>query len=530
MAGFTLSQMYSGAPVSWTLGYLSGSANFGYEPAGMLGKGSNLPSPTSPAYFVTESSSSNAFNVRKMTAGACSAGGTISAATSVAHATYNSVSSNIVPQPPPATGSNTLDSLGNRIMQRVQYRKIGGVESLWVNHTTRVTGSNTSPQWGQISVNNGTVNTPIVQQQIFRPDTTLYRWMGSLAVDNAGNMALAYSTSNGSSPNYPSMQYAGRLATDTLGTLPQGESVLVAGQGSGVFNCGGAVCHRWGDYSSMNIDPTDDCTFWHTNEYYNSQANGSLGNHQTQIIAFKYPSCNPILPVVSILKSHSGNFTQGQVGATYTLSVTNNGPGYTFGTVTVTDTLPSPFLVAIGISGTGWTCTLGTLTCTRADNLAAGSSYPAITVTVKVASNTPAQVTNSATVSGGGSANPNTSNDVTTVNAAQTVCGTVQLTTTASLMKLGNGNYQATVTIVNNGTGTAQNVKLSTATLGLPSGTPLPQTLGNIIPGGGFVTTTVTFPSSAGTSGSVVAEKYNGTYTACPTSGSFGASIRATLP
>jgi hypothetical protein len=97
-------------------------------------------------------------------------------------------------------------------------------------------------------------------------------------------------------------------------------------------------------------------------------------------------------------------------------------------------------------------------------------------------------------------------------------------------MKLGNGNYQATVTIVNNGTGTAQNVKLSTATLGLPSGTPLPQTLGNIIPGGGFVTTTVTFPSSAGTSGSVVAEKYNGTYTACPTSGSFGASIRATLP
>ena len=529
-AGFNKSQMYSGGSVNWTLGYLSGNANFGYEPAEMLGKGNNLPSPSTHEYFVTESSTSNAFNVRTISAGACNSGGTISAATSVSHATYNGVSSNIVPQPPPATSSNTLDSLGNRLMQRVQYRQIGGVESLWVNHTTRVSGSNTSPQWGQIDVTGATVHTPIVQQQIFRPDTTLFRWMGSLAVDNGGNMALAYSTSNASSPNYPSMAAAGRLATDTLGTLPQGETTLVAGQGSGVFNCGGAVCHRWGDYSSMNVDPTDDCTFWHTNEYYDSQANGSLGNHQTQIVAFKYPSCTPLLPVVAILKSHSGNFTQGQVGATYSLAVTNNGPGYTFGTVTVTDTLPSPYLVATGISGTGWTCTLGTLTCTRTDNIAAGSSYPTITVTVNLASNTPAQVTNSATVSGGGSASPNTSNDVTTVNPQQIVCGTVQLTTTASLVKLGNGSYQATVSVVNNGAGTAQNVKLTAATLGVPSGTPLPQSLGNIIPGGGFVTTTVTFPSSAGTSGSVVAEKYTGTYSACPTSGSFGASIRATLP
>jgi hypothetical protein len=182
--------------------------------------------------------------------------------------------------------------------------------------------------------------------------------------------------------------------------------------------------------------------------------------------------------------------------------------------------------VATGINGTGWTCTLGTLTCTRTDNIAAGSSYPAITVTVNLASNTPASVTNSATVSGGGSASPNTSNDVTTVNPAQIVAGTVQLQTTASLVKLNNGSYQATVVIVNNGTGTAQNVKLTAATLGAASGSTIPQTLGNIVPGGGFVITTVTFPSSAGTSGSAVAEKYSGTYTG----GTFGASIRATLP
>jgi len=110
--------------------------------------------------------------------------------------------------------------------------------------------------------------------------------------------------------------------------------------------------------------------------------------------------------------------------------------------------------VATGISGSRWTCTLSTRTCTRSDTLAAGSSYPAITLTVNVASNAPSQVTNSATVSGG-TGSPATSNDATTTNPAQTVCGTVQLTTTASLVKLGNSSSQATVLVVNNGTGTA---------------------------------------------------------------------------
>ncbi len=530
LAGFTKSQMYAGGSVNWTLAYLSGNANFGYEPATMLGKGSSLPSASTHAYYVNESSTSNSFNVRTITAGACNAGGTVSAATAVSHATYSSVSSNIVPQPPPATGSNTLDSLGNRLMQRVQYRKVGSAESIWVNHTTRNSNSsNTSPQWGQINVTGGTVNTSIVQQQIYRPDTTLYRWMGSLGVDNGGNMAMCYSTSNAIVPNYPSMQCAGRLATDPVNTLPQGETDAVAGQGSGVFSCSG-TCHRWGDYSSMSVDPTDDCTFWHTNEYYNSQANGSLGNHQTQIIAFKYPSCNPVLPVAAIVKFHGVNFLQGQTLAPYFIKVTNNGPGYMSGTVTVTDTLPTPYLVATFIGGTGWSCTLGTLTCTRSDSLAPGSSYPVINVYVKVASNAPAQVTNSATVSGGGTGSPATSNDVTNIDAATTVCGTVHLTTTASLVKLGDGSYQATVLIVNDGSGTAQSVKLTAATLGVSSGTPIPQTIGNLVPGQGFAYATVNFPSSAGTSGSSVAEKYTGTYTACPTSGSWGASIRATLP
>src|SRR6185295_14769883 len=114
------------------------------------------------------------------------------------------------------------------------------------------------------------------------------------------------------------------------------------------------------------------------------------------------------LPDLTIAKSHSGNFTQGQVGATYSITATNSGSAATSGTVTVVDTLPAG-LTATAISGTGWSCVLGTLTCTRSDALAAGSSYPVITVTVTVANNAASSVTNSVSVSGGGQTN--TAND-----------------------------------------------------------------------------------------------------------------------
>src|SRR5205085_2178441 len=85
--------------------------------------------------------------------------------------------------------------------------------------------------------------------------------------------------------------YSGRLAGDPLNALPQTEVQLVAGGGSQTVNCGGAPCHRWGDYSAMSVDPVDDCTFWYTSQYYSSQANGTAGNWQTRIGSFKFPSC-----------------------------------------------------------------------------------------------------------------------------------------------------------------------------------------------------------------------------------------------
>ena len=132
------------------------------------------------------------------------------------------------------------------------------------------------------------------------------------------------------------------------------------------------------------------------------------------------------LPDMTITKTHSGNFQRGQSGVQYTITVTNSGGSPTSATVSVVDTLPAG-LTATAISGAGWSCTLGTLTCTRSDALAASASYPAITLTVNVANNAAASVTNTATVSGGGETNNanDTANDPTTILAATAATVTI---------------------------------------------------------------------------------------------------------
>jgi hypothetical protein len=190
--------------------------------------------------------------------------------------------------------STRLDSLSDRLMMQLQYRKIGSAESLWVNHTisNTATGS-TGIRWYEVRNPNGA---PVVYQQgAYAPDAN-YRWMGSLAVDHDGNMALGYSVS--SADMYPAIRYTGRLFTDTLGTLPQAEQSLVEGAGSQTAN------GRWGDYSAMTIDPADDCTFWFTTEYYTQTG----GNWQTRIGSFKFPSCFNIIAPSASNPAYAGAF------------------------------------------------------------------------------------------------------------------------------------------------------------------------------------------------------------------------------
>ena len=118
------------------------------------------------------------------------------------------------------------------------------------------------------------------QQSTYAPDTK-YRWMGSMAQDKQGNMALGYSVS--SSSMHPAIRYTGRLVTDPLNTM-QAETSIIEGAGSQTANLS-----RWGDYAAMTVDPVDDCTFWFTTEYL--KANGTF-NWSTRIASFKFPGCN----------------------------------------------------------------------------------------------------------------------------------------------------------------------------------------------------------------------------------------------
>jgi uncharacterized repeat protein (TIGR01451 family) len=150
--------------------------------------------------------------------------------------------------------------------------------------------------------------------------------------------------------------------------------------------------------------------------------------------------------VLSITKSHSGNFIQGQQGATYTLTVSNGGNLATSGTVTVTENPPSG-LTLVSMAGTGWTCPSPGNTCTRSDALAPGSSYPPITVTVNVAANAPSSVTNQASVTGGGDGTVHTAGDTTQIDPGPPVLSITK--THSANFSQGQTNAKYTVTISN---------------------------------------------------------------------------------
>jgi hypothetical protein len=302
-ASFSRTDLYSGAPLTFALGFINSVPDpFTMVPTHLNGRmPAQLPPSGTPNYFVSNSRTGFAFEVRKFKAGPnCGAGGTLGAATPVSHLSYGVPPGNIVPQPGTAI---LLDSLDDRLMGRVQYRRTGIAESLWVVHGAVTASSTVGMLWAQINVTGGSISASPVQQQLYAPDTTLYRWMGGLAVDNQGNMSLGYSTSNGVSPNFPSIAYSGRLATDPPNTLPQSEVQLVAGAASQTHNCDGEPCSRWGEYTSMSMDPEDDCTFWYTNQYYSTTANGSSGNWQIRIGSFRFPSCQ------SVVKKRAGQLT-----------------------------------------------------------------------------------------------------------------------------------------------------------------------------------------------------------------------------
>jgi hypothetical protein len=178
-----------------------------------------------------------------------------------------------VPQP---DTTNTLDTLSIWLMFRLAYRNFGDHESLVLNHSVRGTPGGGGVRWYEIQDPNGS---PVVYQQgSYVPDLN-YRWMGSIAMDQAGNIALGYSLA--STTIYPSVAITGRQATDPLDQLGA-ETIIVDGTGSQT-----GTLQRWGDYSTMSIDPVDDCTFWYTSEYHKTSGRP----WSTRIASFKFDNC-----------------------------------------------------------------------------------------------------------------------------------------------------------------------------------------------------------------------------------------------
>jgi hypothetical protein len=185
-----------------------------------------------------------------------------------------------IPQP----GTTTqLDSLADRLMYRLSYRNFGDHEALVINHSV-TSGSGVGVRWYELrnaaGQTFGSAAPVLFQQGTFAP-TTAFRWMGSAAMDKTGGIAIGYNIS--SSTIVPSIRYAYRGPSDPAGTLGN-ETIINAGVGSQTGNL-----TRWGDYSTISVDPVDGCTMVFTSQF--QPANGSF-NWSTYIHSFKLSTCN----------------------------------------------------------------------------------------------------------------------------------------------------------------------------------------------------------------------------------------------
>jgi hypothetical protein len=304
---FDRAKMLAGQPATVIAGPLLGSSFPPMLPADL--DGSTLPAAGAPNSFVLWPSN-NTYRVYHFHVDFANPGNsTFTLFASPAAAGFTQLcpgNRNCVPQMG-ASSSNKLDAIADRLMFRLAYRNFGDHESLVGNYTVS-SGGVAGLRWFELrNVTFGPVTK--FQESTYQPDTT-WRFMGSIAMDGQGNMALGYSAS--SATIFPQLRYTGRLATDPVNTLPQGEAHLFDGTGAQIN-----TSNRWGDYSDMTVDPVDDMTFWYTNEYYDST---SSFNWRTRIGNFKFPPA-----MTNNLVSAASRLTHGTAG-TFDVNMPLSGP------------------------------------------------------------------------------------------------------------------------------------------------------------------------------------------------------------
>ena len=178
--------------------------------------------------------------------------------------------------PQPGT-ERRLDAQGDKLMARVVYRRRGDRESIVAVHSVNTAVGGGGVRWYEFVVNRDRRVT-LAQQGTFAPDS-FFRWMGSPAIDGAGNIGIGYSF--GGSPNFAGQRFAGRLVNDPPGVLSLREAVLVEGAAAQINTL------RWEDYTQTAVDPSDDCTIWYVGDYLRAAAT----NYSTRIGAFRMPGC-----------------------------------------------------------------------------------------------------------------------------------------------------------------------------------------------------------------------------------------------
>ncbi len=226
----------------------------------------------------------------------------------------------------PQLGSNRLlDPMSDRLMNRLQYRRINCHGSMVVNHTIKTNSGTAGIRWYELQKSTG--DWTLYQQSTYAPADGRYRWMGSIAQDSSGNMALGFSIAG--TTTYPSIGYTGRLGSDALSQMTIAERRIANGTGSQTGIWDGRS--RWGDYSSMRVDPANPTTFWYTQEYYITTSNSDW---VTQIASFSFEDVFSSFTTAYPVKLCAGDSSQLNVFAfggsgNYSYSWNSTPPGFT---------------------------------------------------------------------------------------------------------------------------------------------------------------------------------------------------------
>lgn len=183
---------------------------------------------------------------------------------------------------PQKSTSAKLEVIGDRLLYRLAYRNFGDHQAWVVTHDVTTATGQVGERWYEFRAPEGSTTPTVFQSGTFAgpPGDTMFRWMGSIAMDKAGDMALGYSISDRGV--FPSINFTGRTPADPLGTM-QSEATILNGTGSQTDTSG-----RWGDYSSMAVDAADGCTFWYTNQYYIDTGSFSWSS---QLASIRFPTC-----------------------------------------------------------------------------------------------------------------------------------------------------------------------------------------------------------------------------------------------